>query len=227
MRVTTGLRRILPAGVGVAARTPGQAQRTLTEPECRSTSGMAPRRLLEFTAGRTCAHEALALIGSPSHGVPIGPQREPVWPRGVVGSISHSGDLAVAAVAPATLLHAIGIDIEPALPLDADLLGRICRPAELARLRRGPDTALRAKLVFSAKESVYKCLWPTTRQFLEFSDVEIVLEEPGENFRVVGWGPLRELSSASLTGRYTRAARYIITAAYMEAACSAPPAVHS
>ncbi|MDH4023164.1 MAG: 4'-phosphopantetheinyl transferase superfamily protein [Gammaproteobacteria bacterium] len=188
---------------------------------------MAPRRLLEFTAGRTCAHEALALIGSPSHGVPIGPQREPVWPRGVVGSISHSGDLAVAAVAPATLLHAIGIDIEPALPLDADLLGRICRPAELARLRRGPDTALRAKLVFSAKESVYKCLWPTTRQFLEFSDVEIVLEEPGENFRVVGWGPLRELSSASLTGRYTRAARYIITAAYMEAACSAPPAVHS
>ncbi len=226
-RVTTALRRIVPVGVAVAATEPTHAHRSLTASECQSTSAMAPRRLLEFTAGRTCAHEALALLGVPSSGVPIGPQREPRWPLGVVGSISHSKDLAVAAVAPLTLLHAIGIDVEPALPLDADLLGRICSPAELARLQSGPDSALRAKLVFSAKESVYKCLWPSTRQFLEFSDVEIVLEDSDEKFRVVGWGPLRELSCASLVGRYTVAAGHIITVAYMEAARSAATAVQS
>jgi 4'-phosphopantetheinyl transferase EntD len=217
MDVCSGLRHIVPAGVAVAATEMGQAQRSLTASESRAISAMAPRRLLEFTAGRTCAHEALALLGVPSSGVPIGPQREPLWPSGVVGSISHSRDLAVAAVAPMTVLHAIGIDIEPALPLDSDLLSSICSPAELARLRSGPDTALRAKFVFSAKESVYKCLWPLTRQFLEFSDVEIVLGDSNENFTVVGRGPLREPSFPSLSGRITVAADHIITVACMAA----------
>ncbi len=227
MRVTTGLRNLVPAGVAVAATELRQVQRSLTASEGPATASMAPRRLLEFTAGRTCAHKALALLGIPSSGVPIGPQREPLWPSGVVGSISHSSDLAVAAVAPITVLHAIGIDIEPALPLDSDLLSSICRPAELARLRSGPDTALRAKLVFSAKESVYKCLWPSTRQFLEFSDVEIVLGDSDENFRVVGWGPLREVPCASLTGRITVAAGHIITVAYLEATRSGTAAIGS
>ncbi len=218
LQVTAGLRRLVPLGVAVAATEQGQASRSLTPSECRSTAGMAPQRLLEFTAGRTCAHAALQRLGVPSRGVPIGPQREPLWPSGVVGSISHSKNLAVAAVAPVTLLHGIGIDIEPALPLDTDLLSRVCTPAELARLGGGPDTALRAKLVFSAKESVYKCLWPSTRQFLEFSDLEIVLEDSDEKFRVVSCGPLPDLPGAGLAGRITRAADHIITIAYM-----APP----
>lgn len=179
---------------------------------------MAPCRLLEFTAGRTCAHEALSILGVTSNGVLIGPQREPLWPPGIVGSISHSRELAVAALAPVTLLSAIGIDVEPATPLASDLLSRICSPRELSRLRNGPDMALRAKLVFSAKESVYKCLWPSTRQFLEFSDVEIVLGDSDQDFAVVSPEPLADLPCASLNGRITVAAGHIITVAYMEAA---------
>lgn len=216
------IRSMLPPGVAVAATTTRQPLRTLMASERRATTSMAPQRLLEFSAGRTCAHNALQELGLPSDGIPIGPQREPLWPSGVTGSISHSRDLAVATVAPLTLLPGIGIDLEPALPLDSDLINRICRPAELARLQRGPDMALRAKIVFSAKESVYKCLWPPTRLFLEFSDVEIALGDSDSSFRVIGRGSLQELSCASLVGRATVVAGHIITVAYLEAAGQMP-----
>jgi len=225
VQVTTELKRILPPGIAVAATRPGQTRRPLLDSERQSTSGMSTRRLLEFTAGRACAHEALAVLGIESNGVAMGPRREPIWPPETVGSISHCGTLVVAAVAPISLMATIGIDIEPALPLDSDLLRHICRPAELARLRHGPDAALGGKLIFSAKESVYKCLWPATRQFLEFNDVEIVPYETGGNFRVIGWGPLQDQSWAHLTGRYALTDAYIITAAYIPATPSACPAI--
>ncbi|MDP2324788.1 MAG: 4'-phosphopantetheinyl transferase superfamily protein [Gammaproteobacteria bacterium] len=216
--LTTAIRSMLPPGVAVAATTTRQPLRPLMESERQATASMAPQRLLEFSAGRTCAHRALQELGLPSNWIPIGPQREPLWPAGVVGSISHSRDLAVATVAPLALLPGIGIDIEPALPLDPDLVNRICRPAELARLRGDPNMALRAKFVFSAKESVYKCLWPSTRLFLDFIDVEIVMGDSDSNFRVIGWGPLQELSCASLVGRTMVVAGHIITVAHPEAA---------
>jgi len=155
----------------------------------------------------------------------MGPRREPLWPAGTVGSISHSGTMAVAAVAPISLLATIGIDIEPAEALDPDLLGHICRPTELARLSNKPDAGLRAKLIFSAKESVYKCLWPATRQFLEFSDVEILPDDSGGKFHMIGWGPLQALSWSHLIGRYTVTADHVVTAAYIMASSSACPAI--
>lgn len=178
---------------------------------------MAPRRLLEFTAGRSCAHDALVLLGAPSNGIPVGPGREPLWPAGIVGSISHSGDLAVATVAPMALLRSIGVDIEPATPLEPDLQERICTPAELARLRSGPDAALGAKIVFSAKESVYKCLWPLDRQFLEFSDVEVLLGDAGNEFAVIVQNNLQEAACNRLAGRIAIVAGHIITVAYLAA----------
>lgn len=178
---------------------------------------MAPQRLLEFTTGRACAHDALELLGVPSDGIAVGPSREPLWPAGIVGSISHSGDLAVATVAPMALFRSIGVDIEPATPLDPDLQERICRPAELARLRSGPESALRAKIVFSAKESVYKCLWPLNRQFLEFSDVEVLLGGECENFTVIGPEHLRKAACTGIAGRIATVAGYIVTVAYIVA----------
>jgi 4'-phosphopantetheinyl transferase EntD len=223
--VRSELQRLLPPGVAVAASEPGHTRRTLLDSERQSTTNMSPRRLLEYAAGRACAHEALAHLGVKSDGVAMGPRREPLWPSGTVGSISHCGGLALAAVAPRSLLNAVGIDIEPALPLDSELLRHVCRPTELARLQPGPDAAIRAKLIFSAKESVYKCLWPAVRQFLEFTDVEIVPDDSPETFRMIGWGPLRDRSWAQLTGRYAITAGHIVTAAYIAATPSACPAI--
>lgn len=143
--------------------------------------------------------------------------REPVWPAGVVGSISHSRRLAAAVVAPGLVLQAIGLDIEPALPLDADLLARVCLPSEIDRLGSSGEAPLSTKGIFCAKESIYKCLWPIVRTFLEFADVEVLLEANGEEFRVRGWGPIRGLACQSLAGRIVLAGDHIAAVTWIDA----------
>jgi len=207
---------LLPAGVAASAGAIRNAVMPLSAVETVHTRHMSPLRLREFSAGREHAKRALGKLGLPAPGLPVGPGRAPQWPAGFVGSISHAGELVLAVAAPRTLLRAVGVDVEPAEPLDGDLLRRVCRPEELARLATSPDLAERARLVFSAKESVYKCLAPESGIFLEFEDVE-VLFEPGANaFRARGHGPAVELLARSaLTGAFVRAGGYWMTAAWM------------
>ncbi|RQW77021.1 MAG: 4'-phosphopantetheinyl transferase superfamily protein, partial [Methylococcus sp.] len=172
-------------------------------------------RLREFTAGRAQARAALGQLGLHSAEVAVLPDRRPLWPTGFVGSISHAGHLALAVAAPVTALQAIGIDLEPAVPLDEELVQRVCRPEELGQLATSPAPLKVAKLIFSAKESVYKCIAPLTGIFLEFEDVEILFE-PGEaGFRVRGHGPASALlGPATLTGAFAEAGGYWITVAW-------------
>ena len=148
--------------------------------------------------------------------VPVGANRAPLWPHGFVGSISHAGELALAVAAPSSLIRAIGVDLEPALPLDQELLNRVCRPEELARLQTSPNPLLQAKLVFSAKESVYKCLAPLMGIFLEFDDLEILFDMAERTFCARGHGQGKSLiSSNTVTGGFTEAGGYWITAAWL------------
>jgi len=143
-------------------------------PEERNTTGeMTPLRLREFEHGRSCARRALAQLGYPDCPVPAGADRVPEWPAGVVGSISHCGDTAAAAVALATDVDGIGLDIETSDGLDEDLLPLICRDDELAQIDAEESRLRLAKLLFSAKESVFKCIWPRVRRFVDFQEVEI------------------------------------------------------
>src|SRR5580692_7617313 len=75
------------------------------------TTAVASRRA-EFVAGRLCAREALAALGAPSTRVPRGIDGAPEWPTGFVGSISHTAELAFAAVAPAAEARGLGLDVE-------------------------------------------------------------------------------------------------------------------
>ncbi|MEO8444539.1 MAG: 4'-phosphopantetheinyl transferase superfamily protein [Gammaproteobacteria bacterium] len=210
------LRQMLPAAAGSgAARLNGTAA-TLHEAELAATTRMSPRRLLEFRAGRAVARIALGELGAGSPPLPVGPSRAPVWPEGFVGSISHAGEVAVAVATRTADIRAIGIDLEPALPLDAELLRRVCLPAELARLRRSADMALRAKLTFSAKESVYKCLAPVTGIFLEFDDVEILFDSGPAEFSVRGHGPGEAaIGAEKIAGRFALAGGYWLTTAWL------------
>ena len=102
--------------------------------------------------------------------------RAPIWPDDVVGSITHTGGFAAAAVAWAADIAALGIDseqiIDPAMTAD---IADICMvdEATLFKAAHGRSFCEFCTLVFSAKESVFKCLFPLTRKFLEFSDVRI------------------------------------------------------
>ncbi|MBV6486826.1 MAG: hypothetical protein GHHEDOFH_00762 [Pseudorhodoplanes sp.] len=93
------------------------------------------------------------------------------WPPGIVGSLAHDERVAVAALARAANIAALGIDIEPAAPLPPDMLDLVASPHE----RASSADPLHGRLLFCVKEAVYKALYPRDRQFLEFDDITVDL----------------------------------------------------
>ena len=142
--------------------------------EREAIEGAAQTRVEQFTAGRVCSRLALARLGVAAT-TPIvrGEDRAPVWPSGFIGSISHTDTWGAAAVARTTDFRSLGIDLEQATPLKEALWRRVGTPDERERLRSLPDPGLKGKILFSAKEAVYKCQYPMTLQFLWFHAVEV------------------------------------------------------
>ena len=134
------------------------------------------KRQREFLAGRWCAKQALQCLGAGSTHVAMAEDRAPIWPDGVVGSITHTGNFAAAAVAWAADIAGVGIDSEEIIdPAAARDIADICMVDEamLFEPAHGRSFCEFCTLVFSAKEAVFKCLFPLARKFLEFSDVRI------------------------------------------------------
>ncbi len=201
----TCLDALFPTGVATAfSRSQAQAGK-LAPCEEAFAGTLAPKRLAEFRHGRSCARAALERLGLDPSGIPAGGRREPLWPDGVVGSISHAGDAAAAVVSLSSRFAALGLDLEPATELDAELRPRVCRPEELSGLPAIPAMAgRRAKLLFSAKEAAYKALWPLLKQFLDFHDLEIRIGAGADSFTVISHaeGCPAEIA-ARIEGRFT------------------------
>lgn len=132
----------------------------------------AHKRQAEHLAGRIAAVHALQAFGETT--VPaIGDARQPLWPGGLYGSISHSASSAVAVVAR----HPVGVDLEGlfSAPLCAELAESIISPAERAVLQAFhlPFT-LALTLVFSAKESLYKAFSHLANPFPGFASAQLI-----------------------------------------------------
>ena len=134
------------------------------------------KRVREVRASRHAVRRALARLGLAPAAIVHDAGRAPVWPAGVVGSISHTRDLCAVAVARRGHVASVGLDVERVEALSDALVERICTPAEIARLSRQGDVSRLAKIVFSAKEAFYKAQHPLTGRFLGFQDVELELE---------------------------------------------------
>lgn len=179
-RASTGIigrlcREISLPGCTFAGGLIDELQGALTPQEGVDIAGAVPKRVREFIAGRSSARLALAQLGLNGTAIPRGDSREPVWPLGITGSISHNSRYCVAVAARGSSYSGIGIDIENAEPLPRELAELICTPEEHMHSNRQSMLApgVFAKLMFSAKESVYKCLFPVFSQQLEFEDVLI------------------------------------------------------
>lgn len=140
------------------------------------------KRKREFRAGRHCAHALFDEAGISCSALLKGKQREPNWPDGWVGSISHSNGLCVVAIAPKTAYLSIGLDVEQATPLGEDIINLICSPSEQDQITRLQLTAGQklasiplSKVIFSAKESVHKTYFPLNYHTLDFLDARIDL----------------------------------------------------
>jgi 4'-phosphopantetheinyl transferase EntD len=189
---STLVESLCPAGVA-AAELRGPGNLALLDPrEAQSISRAVAKRAHEFAAGRHCAHLALERLGVPPAPLCAAPDRRPLWPAGVVGSITHTHGFCAAAAARTDLLVALGIDTEIADAVSAELKPSICTPGELAWLDTLPlaEQGSAATLIFCAKEAFYKCQYPGTLEWLGFKDVEVHPE---------GWG--------GSTGRFALAAQ--------------------
>jgi len=172
-----------------------------------------PRRRHEFLVGRVCAHAALAAIGRDDGAIAVGVRREPLWPMGVVGSIAHGGNWAGAVVAPAERVRGLGLDIEPSgSPLPPEVEDLVLTDAERRRLPSdGPRARRHAKVAFTAKECVYKALYPSTGWALEHSDVEIDLDLAGGRWTATLGGRFPH-GGPGLAGRFEITDDHVFTA---------------
>jgi 4'-phosphopantetheinyl transferase EntD len=203
-----------PGAASVLSLSPGASPALLAD-ELVYTRTFAPRRLGEFRHGRACARLALSRLGVAAVAIPVGSKREPVWPDGIVGSISHAGSAAAAVVARRADVRSLGLDLEAAGDLEAGLWSRICLPAEIARnAGSGYGAGCAARLVFSAKEAAYKALWPVTGRFLDFHDIEVRLDEAGRTFAVTSRAAhLPEELASAVSGRFATVGELFATAA--------------
>lgn len=147
-----------------------------SEEEAYLRNAMHKRRL-EFTAGRLCARKALMQLGIENFPLLVGNDREPIWPAGIIGSISHTEGYCAVAVARKCPIETLGLDVELIWGLNRDCRRQICTQSELAWVESLPSDKKQANvaLLFSAKECLYKCQYPISRTWLDFQDVAITI----------------------------------------------------
>lgn len=143
-------------------------------------------RRREFVTARRCARQALVTLGHPASPIRAGAGREPIWPTGVVGSITHCAGYRAAVVARQRDLAGLGIDAEPHDRLPEGVEESVTVPSERVHLQQlaSLDPAISwDRLLFSAKESVYKAWYPLTGRWLGFKDAELTFEPGAGTFR--------------------------------------------
>jgi 4'-phosphopantetheinyl transferase EntD len=207
------LLRLAPDGTGVAAcQTEASLFERLTADE-RVLVGLArPARRAEFAAGRSCAHRALAAIGGDTDTIGRGRRRQPVWPAGVTGSISHAAGLAAAVAAPTTpSVTALGIDVELAGPLDDELWPHVLTPSERAMCSASDDRGAVAAAVFSAKEAAFKAVYPLLGAEIDFLEAKTVLQAGTGHVEIPSLG-------ASAAVRHGRAGPFVVSLAIVTTA---------
>ncbi|SCG75796.1 4'-phosphopantetheinyl transferase family protein [Micromonospora coxensis] len=176
------IERILPPAVAVVESFTDPVGLPLFPEEETVVANSVPKRRREFTTVRDCARRALGQLGIAPAPILPGVRGAPGWPAGVVGSMTHCDGYRGAVVARATAVATVGVDAEPHAPLPDGVLDAIARPAERARtaaLAAARPGLCWDRLLFSAKESVYKAWFPLTGRWLDFAEADIVVDPAG------------------------------------------------
>lgn len=206
--------RLFPPGV-VAFEVHGDVSPEVLFPaERECVSRAVEKRVREFAAGRLCARAALAELGIEAAALPSRRDRVPLWPQGVVGSITHTEGYCLAVVGPRARFAAVGVDaewvgrVDPALwrlTLSADELAALLNLAEPVRQKT-------AALIFGAKEAFYKCQYVLTRRWLGFEDVAVSLRDNAFSVTITDpTHPLHRIDTAR-TGYFEYAGELVIAA---------------
>ena len=165
------------------------------------------RRLGSFSTGRFCARKAIRQILGKEFPVGMGSSGTPVWPAGLVGSISHTDGLTGAIVASADDYASVGLDIESRTAVDRSLWDVLFDASEQQRLNASPTPDELATLYFSMKEAYYKMQYPLTGSFLDFRDVR--LEDGPKGMWINRLKPLTETAPTHQAG-YIFSGKFVV-----------------
>jgi 4'-phosphopantetheinyl transferase EntD len=145
-------------------------EKALLPEELDAFAGSVIKVLRASGSARIVARTLLPRLGLKPQAVVKSASGLPVWPHGIVGSFAHDSEIAVAVIAMQRHFSSVGIDIEPADPLDPALLDIVATPRER---EWASDEPCRGRLLFSIKEAVYKASYPLDGTFLDHHDVEV------------------------------------------------------
>jgi 4'-phosphopantetheinyl transferase EntD len=211
---------VLPPGVVAVDAVGDTGGGVLFPEEEQAVAHAADKRVRQFTGVRECARSALGVLGLSPRPLLSGHRGEPLWPDGIVGSLTHCDGYCAAAVARRTTVRAVGIDAEPHLALPRGVEGQVTLSWERERVRSLPNQICWDRLLFSAKESVYKAWFPLTGSWLGFQDA-LVEPRPDGPDPTSGELVVRLLVSPALrpgcwppvlTGRYAILCGFLLTA---------------
>jgi len=195
--------------------------RLLPEEQAIAESFGSQKRRAEFTLGRICAHEALSRFGLESEPILRNPEtREPCWPDSIWGSITHSGGFAAVAVGLKNEIKGVGIDMESlSRSVDLKIRSHVCVDSELEWLESLPiKKANRSlRIIFSAKESIFKCLYPSTKTYLTFKDAAVTINETRNNFSFTIFKSCPGIIQRCFPhhGQYTEIDKMLLTSVYI------------
>jgi 4'-phosphopantetheinyl transferase EntD len=211
------IEEILPPEVASAEAFDDSAAVALFPEEEEVVVRAVDKRRREFATARGCARRALATLGLPPAPIVPGERGAPAWPSGVVGSMTHCDGYRASAVALERNVRTVGLDAEPNGPLPDGVLKVIATPAEIDWLDGAPPASgvCWDRLLFSAKESIYKAWFPLTRRWLDFEEAVVTPDPDAGTFdaRLRVPGPVvdgRRLTG--FTGRWVVRRGLVVTA---------------
>lgn len=213
--VSRTLAELFEPNVVVEAARPEDFSEQLFPEERAHVASALPRRQAEFATARVLARRALAKLGAAACDLTPHPDRRPRWPRGIVGSISHTKTLCVVAVAREESVQSLGVDVEEDDPLEREMAVMIAGLEEAAWLDAQEDSGRAGRLLFTLKEAFYKCQYPLTRTFLEFDAVQVQIKEHREDMQAGRYSVFSELLGTDIVGRYRRIDSHLAAVAWL------------
>ncbi|MGW3436041.1 4'-phosphopantetheinyl transferase family protein [Streptomyces bacillaris] len=202
------IERLLPAHVSCAAtREATVADGNLFPEEEELIARSVPKRRNDFATARACARRAMGKLGLEPVAVLHGKRGMPLWPEGIVGSLTHCEGYRAAALARAEDVLSLGIDAEPHAPLPDGVAELVVLPSERERFAAAGGEAGGIhwdRLLFSAKESVFKTWYPLTLTELDFEEADLTFHRESRDGERAAGGPESPPAEGTFSARLLR-----------------------
>lgn len=160
-----------PWWLAYSTRDPKKEIQPLFDVEEEAVRYALEKRRAEFSAGRDAAHAALTLTGCRPISVPMGKDHAPIWPKGKVGSITHTDNVCLAVAASSHHAQSIGVDVENLTPIANSYISKVAKPEEIDFVGGAPSLA--ALRIFSMKEAGFKAQYYLSKRNLEFDELKV------------------------------------------------------